>query len=79
MQGPSGLYDSLYPSILQKNLPKSLLECLESSLNEDPIQRTSFQEMYEALANDTSNFERNDCLNEAPTWFNDEGVLSRKH
>jgi hypothetical protein len=73
MQRPKRLYDSLYPSVLQKNLPKSILECLASSLNEDPMQRTSFQEMFEALASDTSNFESNDCLNEAQTWLDDEG------
>ena len=72
MRGPKGLYDSFFPSILEKNLPKSLLYCLASSLNEDPKKRTSFKEMYDALASDATNFENNDDLNEAPMWIDDE-------
>jgi hypothetical protein len=68
MHGPKTLYDTFYPSILKKNLPKSLLKCLASSLDEDPQKRTSFQAMYEALASDTSNFETNDYLNELSMW-----------
>jgi hypothetical protein len=52
-----GLYDLFYPSILQKNIPTSLKVCLESSLEEDPISRTSFRAMYEALTSDYSTFE----------------------
>jgi hypothetical protein len=68
MHGPAGLYDAFFPSILKKNLPKSLLKCLASSLDEDPYKRTSFQDMFEALASDTSNFESNEDLNELSMW-----------
>jgi hypothetical protein len=57
LQEVFGLYDLLYPSILQKRLPESLLYCLKSSLEEDPRKRTSFQEMYKVLASDTDTFD----------------------
>jgi serine/threonine protein kinase len=60
--GPSILYETLYPTILEKNLPKSILYCLKSSLDYDPKRRTSFQLMYKALANDTSEFGVGDDL-----------------
>jgi hypothetical protein len=53
----SGLFDAFYPSILHKNIPKSILECLKSSLEEDPRRRTSFQKMFDALASDRVMFE----------------------
>jgi Ca2+-binding EF-hand superfamily protein len=68
MHGPKKLYDTFYPSILAKNLPKSLIDCLTSSLDEDPSQRTSFQALYEALASDTENFEDNEDLKELSMW-----------
>ncbi len=79
MHGPTGLYDSFYPSILSKNLPKSLLKCLSSSLDEDPLKRTSFQEMHDVLTSDTSNFDNNDDLNEAPMWIVDGNGLNKRH
>jgi hypothetical protein len=56
LQDVCGLYDLFYPSILQKNLPKSLLVCMRS-LEEVPHKRPSFQDMFEALTSDTSTFE----------------------
>jgi hypothetical protein len=67
-----GLYDALFPVILKKNLPKSLIKCLASCLDEDPLRRTSFPDIFEALKSDTSNFDDNDALNGAPMWINDE-------
>jgi hypothetical protein len=68
LQDAGGLYE-LYPDILDKNLPKSLLVCLKSSLAWDPRQRTSFQSMYDALNDDDSIFGEGDDLVEAPTWI----------
>jgi hypothetical protein len=56
MHDAKGLYDRLYPQILRMDLPKSLLICIESSLDEDPKNRTSFMEMYVALEKDKSSF-----------------------
>jgi hypothetical protein len=56
---------------LTKRLPKSLLNCLASSLDEDPLNRTSFQEMFEILAGDNSDYGNNDELNGATMWIQD--------
>jgi hypothetical protein len=76
MHGPKGLYDSFYPAILKKNLPKSLLKCLTSSLDEDPQKRTSFQAMYDALESDTSAYVINDDLIEDAMWIDFESAQS---
>jgi hypothetical protein len=62
----------MYPSILNKNLPKSLFSCLISSLEEDPKSRTSFLEMYDALVQDTSVFGVDDDLDGASSWIVEE-------
>jgi hypothetical protein len=69
MHGPSGLYDYFYPSILKKDLPDSLIKCMASSLDENPVNRTSFQDMYEALTSDVSEFVINDDLIEDSMWI----------
>jgi hypothetical protein len=72
LHGARGLYDALYPYILKKNLPNSLIKCLASCLDEDPLLRTSFSDIFETLKSDTSNFDDNVALNGAPMWINDE-------
>jgi hypothetical protein len=68
MRKPSNLHDALYPSILKQNLPKSVITCLKSSLDEDPKLRTSFQEMWDVLASDTSMF-GSDGLRNVSSWI----------
>jgi hypothetical protein len=41
---------------------------LESSQGEDPLQRTSFHEMYDVLSNDATEFEDNEDLKELSMW-----------
>jgi hypothetical protein len=72
MRGPESIYDSLYPAILQKKLSISLLYCVKSSLANDPQLRiTSFQEMFDALASDSTDFTRNDALLGVSMWIKD--------
>jgi hypothetical protein len=60
LQEVNGLYDNLYPKILSKDLPKSLLLAMRSSLDWDPSHRTSFQAIFDALSNDDSSFDKVD-------------------
>jgi hypothetical protein len=73
MHDAKGLYDRLYPHILRMDLPKSLLICIESSLDEDPKNRTSFQDMFNALEADKSSFDRVDKQFEAIVEKKKEG------
>jgi hypothetical protein len=72
LHGARGLYDALYPAILKKDIPKSLIKCLASCLDENPSRRTSFSDIFETLKSDTSNFDKNDALNGAPMWRIDD-------
>jgi hypothetical protein len=60
LQEVNGLYDSLYPMILSKTLPESLLLALRSSLAPDPSQRTTFQEIFDALSKDDTSYDKVD-------------------
>jgi hypothetical protein len=75
MHGPAGLYASFYPSIVKKNLPKSLRKCLASCLDEDPQKRTS-QAIYEVLVGDTSAYVINDDLIEDAMFIGFESAQS---
>jgi hypothetical protein len=71
MFGPSGLYDHFYPAILKRDIPASLIYCLKSSLEWDPLQRTSFQEMFNALSKDDSDSADFEDLNGALEIYED--------
>jgi serine/threonine protein kinase len=50
MENPARLYDRLWPKILHvKEIPSPLLDCLSSTLDEDPHFRKNFSDIYEML------------------------------
>jgi hypothetical protein len=50
MENPARLYDRLWPKILhEKAIPQQLLDCLSTTLDEDPHFRKNFSDLYELL------------------------------
>lgn len=52
VKSPAGLYRSLWPSILQVDIPEALKKTLSDSLDEDPERRALFPELLSNLASD---------------------------
>lgn len=50
LKSPRLLYESMWPRILGKGLPHSLEKILAISLDADPVNRRSFDEIYKILA-----------------------------
>jgi serine/threonine protein kinase len=55
LQGPSFLYDDLFPGVLECKLPAALLKCLSSSLATDPENRTQFAVLLDLLKSPDGN------------------------